>query len=344
MVFGYKTKFQRFNGLFFETVAGLITLEEPEISRPAVQTTEIDETSGFHSYQATPVADPGELAVVLEWNQTDQQQVSIFNDLQSPIPRVYRTVYPDGETFTFRGFPTSWGKTVSLEDRISRNVSFKLSNSLLGGINLLTESVDTWVAPSTGTQGDYTSQGDDSIVSIAGPLTITQPVWRVTTDATTPNVEGGFRYDVDNAGEGLDHTESYRLSCWIKQSALAPTGGIYFGCGDNSDTTDLGGTPVADPFFLEDIDLPSTNTWFLFIGIIHGSAFAGADSGVAGIYDSTGAKIVDGAEFKIANAATTQAIRVLVQDYVVASETVDIAAPRFELLSDAIPINYLLGL
>ena len=128
MSFGYKTKFSRFNGVSFDQVAGLISIEENEVSRPPVQVTNLDGTSGYHEFSASPVGDPGELSAVLEWDQADTQQAALKTDFEAVTGNQYQVQYPGGETYTFNAFITSWGKTVEMEDRIMRNVTFKLTD------------------------------------------------------------------------------------------------------------------------------------------------------------------------------------------------------------------------
>lgn len=128
MAFGYKTKFSRFDGAEFDQVAGLVSVEENEITRPPVQVTNLDGTSGYHLFAASPVGDPGEFSVVLEWNQADTEQAALKADFEAVTQNQYQVEYPGGETYTFNAFITSWGKTVELEDRIMRNVTFKISD------------------------------------------------------------------------------------------------------------------------------------------------------------------------------------------------------------------------
>ena len=126
---GYKTQFKRSadTGTTYTQVAGLIDIEPHEVTRGSVETTKLDDTSGYKTFDPSGLADAGEVSCTLEWDEADTEQVALAADLDAVGNGYYQIAYPGGETVTFRGHVTSWGKAVPIEDRITRTVKFKLS-------------------------------------------------------------------------------------------------------------------------------------------------------------------------------------------------------------------------
>jgi hypothetical protein len=126
---GYKTKFKRSAdaGVTYTQVAGLIEIEPHEVTRGSVETTTLDDDSGYKTFTPSGLADAGEVSCTLEWNEADTEQGALAADLDAAGNGYYQILYPEGETVSFRGHVTSWGKAVPVEDRITRTVKFKLS-------------------------------------------------------------------------------------------------------------------------------------------------------------------------------------------------------------------------
>lgn len=124
---GYKTQLKRWDTTVFVQVAGLIDIEPHEVSRGSVDTTKMDDTSGYKTFDPSGLADAGEVSCTLEWDQADAGQVNLAADLDAAGNIKYQIVYPGGETVSFDGHITSWGKAVPMEERITRTVKFKLT-------------------------------------------------------------------------------------------------------------------------------------------------------------------------------------------------------------------------
>lgn len=129
MAQGYKTQFKRSadSGTSYDQCAGLIDIEPHEVTRGSVETTKLDDTSGYKTFEPSGLADAGEVSLTLEWNEADTEQTALAADLDAADNGYYQILYPGGETVTFRAHVTSWGKAVPIEDRITRTVKFKLS-------------------------------------------------------------------------------------------------------------------------------------------------------------------------------------------------------------------------
>ncbi len=126
----------------------------------------------------------------------------------------------------------------------------------------------------------------------------------------------------------IDPAKTYRSVVWIKKVDTAD-GRTYLGCKGGS-SYKLDGSVEANPYFWSG-DLPELNKWYLIVGIIHGSSYAGGYSGVAGVYDpATGEKMLDCTEFKMAPTATKQTHRSYLYYTSIASVVQYFAYPRFE--------------
>jgi hypothetical protein len=91
-------------------------------------------------------------------------------------------------------------------------------------------------------------------------------------------------------------------ACWVRQDAAAGQFEIA-GATDGSLRT-LASAPVTGPLAV--LDLPLADTWYLVVVFVHPIGYAGADIGISGVYDVSGAKVADLAEFK-ANTGLTAA-------------------------------------
>ncbi len=130
---GQGAQFKRFDTSVspnaYVQVAGLIDLEDVSMSRGAVDTSLMDQTSSYMTSEAATLIDPGELSVTLEWAPSDAGQTNLQSDFESASNQSYQILYPDGTTFDFSGHITTWGKATPKEDRITRSVTLKISGA-----------------------------------------------------------------------------------------------------------------------------------------------------------------------------------------------------------------------
>jgi hypothetical protein len=204
--------------------------------------------------------------------------------------------------------------------------------------------VDGWAVgdvPSAG-RGNFvpveTATNETQVLISTGPHGISQMAWEAS--CTDPgfgsggDANGGW----DNRADlkGLNPAKAYRSTVWARRRvSTGGTNGFYHGCGQVSDTYDLGGGVNNNPYFVAgtivSTALPVIDRWYLCVGVIHGSSYAGSNSGVAGIYDpTTGQKVLAANEFRMAPTATTQSHRTFM--YYGGDTTVRIewTEPRFE--------------
>ncbi|CAL2085513.1 DUF6443 domain-containing protein [Tenacibaculum sp. 190524A05c] len=153
-----------------------------------------------------------------------------------------------------------------------------------------------WTAGNVGSTDFYTRNGNDSenkIVSSTTPFGGTDLVWECLPDATS-GPDGGWVTDPFN----IDNTKTYRYTVWVKKNKAGSTdqGRAYHGIGWN-DVNNLSGTISSNPYFVNNY-LPEANKWYLLVGVVHPHTYRGIDTGVSGVYDTNGNKVLDGNEFR----------------------------------------------
>jgi len=189
-----------------------------------------------------------------------------------------------------------------------------------------------WVVGSTGSQTgvetEWTQYGaniESSIVLEVGPYGSSEPLWKCTTDGSYDG-SGGWQKLFTN---GFDHTKTYRFTVWVKR-VDSNDGRTYLGC--NGSVLTLTGANISNPYFWNG-DLPQLDKWYLIVGVLHGSGYAGSVSGLTGVYDpDTGKRVLGGIEFKSIVGTTQQKHRALYYYAVNINEVQYLARPRVDLM------------
>ncbi|MFY0602957.1 MAG: hypothetical protein JXQ93_03340 [Flavobacteriaceae bacterium] len=158
-----------------------------------------------------------------------------------------------------------------------------------------------WTLGNSGSTPFYNQQGTDlenNIISGTTPFGDTDLLWECKDD----NNGGGSGWITDNIT--VDPTKAYRYTTWVKINDK-DDGRVYHGpWGVNN----LDGTANSNPYFYAD-DLPASDTWYLLVGIVHPHNHTGGDTGVSGVYDHQGNKVIDATEFKWDANSTTARFR-----------------------------------
>ncbi|QXP72522.1 hypothetical protein H0I31_02140 [Tenacibaculum sp. AHE15PA] len=147
-----------------------------------------------------------------------------------------------------------------------------------------------WTLNNTGSTNFYnTISGDESkIVSGTTPFGATDLLWECKPDATS-NADGGWNTQYFE----IDNTKTYRYTIWVKRTG-SQAGSTYHG---TQNVNNLNGTANGNPYFWAG-DLPQLNTWYLMVGVVHPYNYTGGNTGVSGVYDINGNKVLGGTEFK----------------------------------------------
>jgi hypothetical protein len=151
-----------------------------------------------------------------------------------------------------------------------------------------------WDVGTTGTQGSFGQNGSSSeneIVEYEDPFGNTVPVWKCIPDSES-GADGGWNMNFTG-----DNGDRLRMSVFVKRTGTSMNGSFYHGCDNNGNTLRLDGTEDGNPYFMSG-NLPSVDTWYLLVGVVHPHTYTGPDTGTSGIYDLSGEKLEDGIEFK----------------------------------------------
>ncbi len=131
----------------------------------------------------------------------------------------------------------------------------------------------------------------------ANPFGEQSLLWRCGNDPAR-NADGGWNTDYF----AVDKNVSYRYSVWVKRTG-SQDGTTYHG---TQNVNNLNGAANNNPYFWSG-DLPKLNTWYLIVGIVHPYTYTGANTGISGVYDTNGNKVINGNDFKWrANTTTTR--------------------------------------
>jgi hypothetical protein len=174
------------------------------------------------------------------------------------------------------------------------------------------------------------------------PYGVSSPLWECRPDASG-EASGGFI----NFGDlqGLDHSKAYRFCMWFRwnSAAHADAGSIYLGPGtaETNDLTSAGGGANANPYFIGNVPAAmglTPNKWYLIVGVVHGSGYAGGNSGLSGVYDpATGQRVVLGPDYRNIANVVRQVFRAYPYYYTDTSARIWMARPRVDLMDGREP-------
>jgi RHS repeat-associated protein len=121
-----------------------------------------------------------------------------------------------------------------------------------------------------------------------GPYEKNAVLWQCNNDMLA-DPDGGW----NSATITIDNTKSYHYSVWVKRTG-GQDGYTYHG---TQNVVNLDGSPNGNPYFWAGT-LPSLDTWYLMVGVIQPASYTGGNSGISGVYDTTGNKLIAGTDFK----------------------------------------------
>ena len=109
-----------------ETIAEINSISGPNMSRDQIDVTSLDSTSGYREFIAG-FRDGGELQ--LNMNFTRDSYDDFLAAFQDDAYKAFTIVLPDtgATTFTFNGWVTGLGMAVPLDDKVTSDVTIKIS-------------------------------------------------------------------------------------------------------------------------------------------------------------------------------------------------------------------------
>ncbi|MGS4883459.1 phage tail tube protein [Roseibium sp. MB-4] len=127
---GHGTSFQRSGdgtaGGVFASLAGVMAISGPGLSRDAVDVTDMASLGGWREF-AGGLKDPGEVSLDLEFDPDGPDVTSLLADIHEDTPGYYKIVFPDTTEWGFPAFVTGYEPTAPLDDKMTASVTFKLS-------------------------------------------------------------------------------------------------------------------------------------------------------------------------------------------------------------------------
>ncbi len=127
----------------------------------------------------------------------------------------------------------------------------------------------------------------------------TSMLWQCGNDSSN-NADGGW----NTSYMAVDNTVGYRYTVWVKRTG-SQNGTTYHG---TQNVNNLSGSANGNPYFWAG-DLPNLNQWYLLVGVIHPYSYSGGNSGISGVYDVNGNKVISGNDFKWSSTTTTSRFR-----------------------------------
>jgi len=124
-------------------------------------------------------------------------------------------------------------------------------------------------------------------------------LWECGNDSSN-NADGGWNTNYIP----IDNTIGYRYTVWVKRTG-SQNGKTYHG---TQNVNNLSGSANTNPYFWNG-DTPNLNQWYLLVGVIHPYTYSGGYSGISGVYDTNGNKVISGTDFKWDSATTTSRFR-----------------------------------
>ena len=107
-------------------VANMLDFEPNEVTRNSVENTFIDKENDYQEFEPGLI-DAGEYAFVFKWIEDDAGQSELATHLDFSGNKPYRVEYPGGETVSFDGHVTTWGRPSTKGETIQRRVGIKIS-------------------------------------------------------------------------------------------------------------------------------------------------------------------------------------------------------------------------
>ncbi|CAL2091059.1 conserved exported protein of unknown function [Tenacibaculum sp. 190524A02b] len=161
-----------------------------------------------------------------------------------------------------------------------------------------------WTVNSTATDFYNRNGGsvENKIINGTTPFGATDLLWECIPDVTR-NADGGWNTDYFT----IDNTKTYRYTVWVKKNKIGDEsqGLTWHG---TQNVNNLNGTANTNPYFWYG-HLPNADTWYLLVGIVHPHDYTGGDTGVSGVYDKEGNKVLDGIEFTWRSNITSTRLR-----------------------------------
>ncbi len=129
-VSGVGTHFRRWNGSNWVNLAEINSIDGPTKSRDTIEVTSLDSTGGYREFIGG-FRDGG--TVTLPMNFTRDSYDLMNDDFESDVLQNYEILLPDVEvtSLEFEALVTELGLAVPMDDKITANVTLKVSGKIV---------------------------------------------------------------------------------------------------------------------------------------------------------------------------------------------------------------------
>jgi len=110
--------------LTYTPIAEITAIDGPSVSRDTIDVTSLDSTGGYKEY-VPGFRDSGEISLTMNFTATTYE--IMLDDFESDNLINYKIETPDGSTWTFAGYVTELSLSASTGDKITSNVTIKIS-------------------------------------------------------------------------------------------------------------------------------------------------------------------------------------------------------------------------
>jgi len=126
---GVGTKFYRWDGSEWKALAEVENISGPGGSRETVDTTHLATEGGYRTFIPS-FKDSGNVNFLMFFNRDDYELMK--DDFESNDLQDYMIILPDAEatSFMFRGFVTELPLTIPPGDKVTANVTIKISGAV----------------------------------------------------------------------------------------------------------------------------------------------------------------------------------------------------------------------
>ena len=129
-VSGVGTKFQRWSGSTWVTLAEVNSITGPTMTRDFIDVTSLDSTGGYREF-ITGFRDAGTISCTM--NFTHASYELLLADFESAVAQNYQIILPDvGDTgFCFEGLVTEIPLSIPADDKVTVDLTIKISGQVL---------------------------------------------------------------------------------------------------------------------------------------------------------------------------------------------------------------------
>jgi len=127
---GVGTKFRRWDGANWVDLSQINSIDGPNKSRDTIDVTSLDSTGGYREFIAG-FRDGGTVSLPMNFTRATYEQMN--DDFESDDLQNYEILLPDteGTSFEFEAFVVELGLGIPTDDKITADVSLKVSGQVV---------------------------------------------------------------------------------------------------------------------------------------------------------------------------------------------------------------------